>query len=621
VSKEVLIVDDDRNLAKALERAITAEGYAVRVAYDGTGALQKIREQRPGLVLLDLLLPNKDGRAVLENLRAREDTADLPVVVMTGVFRGRQHAAELEKAGAKGVLEKPFRRSDLIPLLRRHLGRPRPEVVIETRSIADMPGTHVPLSEQPVAKVLWDAMDAGVSGALVFESGKRRKIVVLRDGRPVQIGSNVARETLGNRLLASGRIDARALQESLARTRAGEGKQGEILVKLGAVSQSEVERALSRQSEEKLMELFSWEEGDVEFRPDVVTVARASALPSQSPRELVLNGIQVMNPKRVQQILAPHWEDSVAPGEEELSAREISIPSVAALLSALKAGPTVGAIFNEHGLALYALILVRALRVSAQKRAPAGGAPARGALAGTAELEERLEQQSGQNHFEVLGVAREVGPEGIREAFLRLAKRYHPDRYAAEGDAARDLAADVFARISRAHEVLSDAAARAEYESALRWGQDEPADGAQVNQIVSAEAQFQKGEAHFKKREYSQALEQFRWAIELNPNEGDFHAYYGWTSFLVSRGEEKAAATAQEHIDKARHLSPNSATVYYLTGLFRKTCEDLRGAEKMFRKALELSPSHVEAGREIRLLNMRKGSEKKRGLLGFGRKK
>jgi CheY-like chemotaxis protein/curved DNA-binding protein CbpA len=620
VSKEVLIVDDDRNLAKSLERAITNEGYAVRLAYDGVSALQKIREQRPGLVLLDLLIPNKDGRAVLENLRAKEDTADLPVVVMTGVFRGRQHAAELEKAGVRGFLEKPFRRSDLIPVLRRHLGRPQAKAPAKIQCIADMPGTHVSLSEQPVAKVLWDAMDAGASGALVFESGKRRKIVVLKDGRPVQIGSNVARETLGNRLLASGRIDARALHESLARTRAGEGKQGEILVKLGAVSQIEVDRALARQSEEKLLELFSWEEGEVEFRPDVVTVARSSGLPSQSPRELILNGVQVMNPKRVQQILAPYWDASLAPGEEELSTREMSIPAVASVLSALKAGPTLGAIFNEHGLALYALILVRALRLASQ-RPQTGAEPARGGLAGTSELETRLEQQSGQNHFEVLGVGRDAAAEEIRQAFLQLAKRYHPDRYVAEGDAARDLAADVFARISRAHEVLSDTKARAEYESALKWGQDEPADGAQVNQIVSAEAQFQKGEAHFKKREYSQALEQFRWAIELNPNEGDFHAYYGWVYFLVNRGDEKAAAKAEEHLDKARALSPNSANAHYLMGLFRKTCEDPRGAEKMFRKALELSPSHVEAGREIRLLNMRKDSDKRRGLLGFGRKK
>ncbi len=246
-------------------------------------------------------------------------------------------------------------------------------------------------------------------------------------------------------------------------------------------------------------------------------------------------------------------------------------------------------------------------------------------LAAEAELHQRLQDHENQTHFEVLGIEQNANAEDVRNAFLALAKRFHPDRYPADGNL-RDLAADVFAGISRAHEVLSDPAARRDYVQALkRGGGKEPDAG--VAQMLTAETQFQKGEAHFRKREYGEALEQFRWALELNPDEGEFHAYYGWAFYLHHRDDDKAQITAQEHLDRAQQLSPNSPTGYYLMGLFRKACGDPRAAERMFKKTLELSPSHMEANREIRLLNMRKGGgkeaagEKGKGFFRFGRKK
>lgn len=626
MSKEVLIVDDDRNLARSLERAIADEGYPVCVVHDGDAAMQKIRTDRPGLVLLDLLIPNKDGRAVLAALRGREDTEDLPVVVMTGIFRGRQHAVEMEKAGAQAFLEKPFRRSDLSGLLRRHLGRARPQGKAKAATARLVPGEVLSLVEHSVAKLMWDAMSRELSGALIFESGKRRKTLVLESGRPVQIGSNVARETLGNRLLSAGRIDSRALQESIARARAGEGKQGEILVALGSVSQSEVERALVSQSEEKLLELFSWSDGEIVYRPDVTEVARASSLLTWTPREAILRGIQLTSGKRIERLLAPFWDDRVQLGPAELADVETAIPAISAALSSLKVqkDATVGGIALDHGPALYGLHLVGAVTFAAAETSTEKKVET-STLAADEELRERIAEHESQTHFDVLGIKLDASAESVRNAFLKLAKRFHPDRYSSEGET-RDLAADVFARISRAHEVLSDAQARRDYTQALkRGGEGEGGEGG-VAQMLTAEAQFQKGESHFRKREYAEALEQFRWALELNPEEGEFHAYYGWTLYLHDRDDDKAYALAQEHLERAQQLSPNSPAGYYLMGLLRKTCGDPRAAERMFKKTLEVNPSHVEANREIRLLNMRKGgkdvtTEKGKGFFGFGRKK
>jgi tetratricopeptide (TPR) repeat protein len=77
-----------------------------------------------------------------------------------------------------------------------------------------------------------------------------------------------------------------------------------------------------------------------------------------------------------------------------------------------------------------------------------------------------------------------------------------------------------------------------------------------------------------------------------------------------------------EHIKKGIALSPQSATAYYYLGQVRKACGDPAEAEKMFRKTVELRPNHVEAARELRLIQLRKakGDDTVAGRL-FGRKK
>ncbi len=68
----VLCVDDDRNLCQLVAKALAAEGYVVRTGCDGTAALALVRDATPDLVLLDTLLPGRDGFSVLEEIRAMD---------------------------------------------------------------------------------------------------------------------------------------------------------------------------------------------------------------------------------------------------------------------------------------------------------------------------------------------------------------------------------------------------------------------------------------------------------------------------------------------------------------------------------------------------------------------
>jgi Tfp pilus assembly protein PilF len=142
---------------------------------------------------------------------------------------------------------------------------------------------------------------------------------------------------------------------------------------------------------------------------------------------------------------------------------------------------------------------------------------------------------------------------------------------------------------------------------------------------MAAEARFQEGSAHFRKREYAEARAKLEEAVELNPQEGEFRALFGLVHALIHRGNAQEEAAARAHLEAGLGLAPKSANAHYFCGLYRKGCGETVEAERMFRRALELAPNHAEATRELRVIGMRKSREREggglSGLFGFGKKK
>jgi len=81
----ILIVEDEDFLIRALEDNLTAEGYTVDIAKNGEEALEKIGKKKPNLVLLDLLMPKKDGFYVLEEVKKNPEWKLIPVIVLSNL--------------------------------------------------------------------------------------------------------------------------------------------------------------------------------------------------------------------------------------------------------------------------------------------------------------------------------------------------------------------------------------------------------------------------------------------------------------------------------------------------------------------------------------------------------
>lgn len=117
---EILVVEDEDNIAVALNYLLTREGYSQTRLATGAGAVDLIRERKPDLVLLDVMLPEVSGYDICQTVRADPDCADVRILMMTA----RGSAMERRKGlamGADGFISKPFELKELREEVRKIL--------------------------------------------------------------------------------------------------------------------------------------------------------------------------------------------------------------------------------------------------------------------------------------------------------------------------------------------------------------------------------------------------------------------------------------------------------------------------------------------------------------------
>lgn len=122
MSKSVLIVEDEPFILEALSFLLTREGLSVSTFTNGKGCLERIQSVKPDLVILDMMLPNKSGMQILEELRAISEYANLPVLMLTAKGQKKDRIAA-EQAGVSLFMTKPFANKEIIQNVHRLLNR------------------------------------------------------------------------------------------------------------------------------------------------------------------------------------------------------------------------------------------------------------------------------------------------------------------------------------------------------------------------------------------------------------------------------------------------------------------------------------------------------------------
>lgn len=117
----LLIVDDEKDLVETLTFRLEANGYEVIKAYDGKEGLEKAQQEKPDIILLDLMLPKLDGYKICRMLKSDDKYKDIPIILFTA--RAQDADKKIGKdAGANAYITKPFESKGLIDTIKQLLG-------------------------------------------------------------------------------------------------------------------------------------------------------------------------------------------------------------------------------------------------------------------------------------------------------------------------------------------------------------------------------------------------------------------------------------------------------------------------------------------------------------------
>lgn len=121
MAKKILLIDDEPELLKAITICLKTSGYEVETAQDGVEGLEKAKDSKPDLIVLDILMPKMDGYEVCRLLKFDEKYKSIPVIMLTAKVQDIDKAMG-KKVGADNYIAKPFEVQGLVDKIKKHLG-------------------------------------------------------------------------------------------------------------------------------------------------------------------------------------------------------------------------------------------------------------------------------------------------------------------------------------------------------------------------------------------------------------------------------------------------------------------------------------------------------------------
>ncbi len=122
MNKTILVIEDEETLGKSIKSFLEQYGYQVTCTNDGMTGLQLIRDTTPGMVLTDLLLPKLHGFDICKSMKNDNRLKDIPIIIMTAVYKNAIHKLEARKLGVEDFIEKPLNFSELLKKVEVFLG-------------------------------------------------------------------------------------------------------------------------------------------------------------------------------------------------------------------------------------------------------------------------------------------------------------------------------------------------------------------------------------------------------------------------------------------------------------------------------------------------------------------
>lgn len=123
MSKKIIFIEDESELQRAVTGILAKEDYQVFSALDGESGLKLAEKERPDLILLDLIMPKKDGFEVLRELKQNENTKNIPVIILTNLEGGTEIEKVLSLGATTYLIKTNYRLEEVIEKIKQTLGQ------------------------------------------------------------------------------------------------------------------------------------------------------------------------------------------------------------------------------------------------------------------------------------------------------------------------------------------------------------------------------------------------------------------------------------------------------------------------------------------------------------------
>lgn len=231
-----------------------------------------------------------------------------------------------------------------------------------------------------------------------------------------------------------------------------------------------------------------------------------------------------------------------------------------------------------------------------------------------AVVEQRFAAMAGQNHYQFLDIHQSAQPEGIKKAYMGLAKQLHPDHFAGS-DLSPDLiekADKLFKRLQNAWSTLNNDGQRSSYDSQIADGGGAPgAAGGKQRRPEEAKVMFMKAEHIAKAKQFGEAEKHYKTALQLDETLTAAKVGLGWAMFLNERRDQTERVAEAKQLLVGLVDKERDGDAAYKLALIARMEDNEAEHERRIRQAVKLSPRHQEALQESRLIARRKGPESK----------
>ena len=652
MTKRILLTEQNQTLAAAIGERLKQQGFAVQHASDGIAALRAIAADPPDLLLLELNLSGLHGVELIKKLRQSPRTSKLPVIVLTGFYKGEKFQKAAKALGVRHYLEKPLKASDLMTAVQQTLN----------------PSAAAPASAaaRPFAQQLRTAFLKRFSGLLTLKYPDTVRLLTFINGAPVALRPGFKTRDFGDFLCNRGQITA----DEYSYFTTAAAYRHDSLVQIGCLQYNDLLQAEMDYLNQELLCAFGsgpalahWKSIPAPELLQLITLNVPQLFYEGFHKHAGNVGMQLLQTFRDKFILLDshyyrhinflrlneaekHFIQKIngqsrlgelcnddfdaAPLLLTLTSLNMARFATEATASASPDNLPLRTLFNaieedvevddalesftdlvDDGEDLAGAAMFNATPEAVNDSGPSTHSESSQSSDLTQEVRLIAKSLVDKSHYEVFGMKpAKFSIALLKERYFAITRKFGPEVLMQLGGEDAVLVEEILSKVATAYDTLSDVVKKERYDE--MFGADKIGLGYKGDDRFQAQVQAESGKVFLEMEEWDNAEKALQEAVNADPNNGDYMANLAWATYRNPRysGSQAMLNKAKQMLNKSITME-RTAQAFAFKGWMLLEAGQESMAEAEFSKSLKLDARQSMARKGLRALQEHQEHQKK----------